>query len=66
MEDEGDKLGQLLHANLKMERLFDRLEDVRELTRIIHDGRVSRLRSAEFSRHHQVSEGGVIWVREPT
>lgn len=28
MEDEGNKLGQLLHANLMMERLSDRLEDV--------------------------------------
>ena len=49
MEDQGNKLGQLLQANLRMERLFDRLEDVRELTRIIHDGRASRLRSADIA-----------------
>ena len=49
MEDEGDKLGRLLHAKFKMERLFDRLEDIKVLTRIIHEGRLSRSRSAEIA-----------------
>lgn len=49
MGDEGDKFDQLLNAKFEMERLFDRLEDVKALTQIIHDGRVKKLRSAEIS-----------------
>jgi hypothetical protein len=49
MADEGDKLDQLLHADLKVDRLLDRLENVETLTRIIHDGRVRNARSAEIA-----------------
>ena len=49
MNDGGDKLSQLLDANLKMDRWIDRLENVKELTRIIHDGRVNNSRSVEIA-----------------
>ena len=49
MRDKGDKLGQILHANLKMERMLDRLDDVKELTRIIRNGRVEKSRSVEIA-----------------
>ena len=49
MRDEGDKLGKLLHFDLKMERLLDRLDDVKELTHIIRNGRVEKSRSVEIS-----------------
>ena len=49
MKDGGDKLSQLLDANLKMDRWIDRLGNVKELTRIIHDGRVNNSRSVEIA-----------------
>ena len=49
MKDGGDKLSQLLDANLTMDRWIDRLGNVKELTRIIHDGRVNNSRSVEIA-----------------
>jgi len=49
MRNKDDKLGQLLRADLKVERLLDRLEDVEALKRIIHEGRVNKSRSAEIA-----------------
>jgi len=49
MRNKDDKLGQLLRADLKVERLLDRLEDVEALKRIIHEGCVNKPRSAEIA-----------------
>jgi hypothetical protein len=49
MDDKIDKLSELLHRDRKMDRQLERLDDVQALTRIIHDGRVRKSRSAEIA-----------------
>jgi hypothetical protein len=49
MEEEVDKVRQLLHADLKEDRQFERLEDVKTLTEIIHHFREKRARSHEIA-----------------
>ena len=46
MEDEVDKVDKLLHADMKMDRLLERLDDVESLTRIIHHHRGKGSRSS--------------------
>ena len=36
MEEEGDKVVKLLHADMKVDRLIERLDDLDTLTEIIH------------------------------
>jgi hypothetical protein len=49
MDDKIDKLSELLHRDRKVDRQLERLDDVKALTRIIHDGRVRNARSAEIA-----------------
>lgn len=49
MEEDDDKLGHLLYGDSKMDRVRERLDDLKTLTEIIHDGRVRRLRSSEIA-----------------
>jgi hypothetical protein len=49
MDEKMDKLSELLHRDRKVDRQLERLEDVKALTRIIHDGRVRNARSAEIA-----------------
>ena len=46
MEEDADKVLQLLHANMKVDRQIERLEDVKTLTEIIHYYRDKRARSS--------------------
>ena len=46
MEEKVDKVGQLLHADMKVDRLLERLDDVESLTRIIHHHRGKGSRSS--------------------
>jgi len=49
MEEEVDKVHQLLHADMKVDRQLERLEDVATLTEIIHYYRNKRARSSEIA-----------------
>jgi len=49
MEEEVDKVQQLLHADMKKDRQLERLEDVQTLTEIIHNYREKRARSSEIA-----------------
>jgi|MudIll2142460700_1097286.scaffolds.fasta_scaffold1591788_1 hypothetical protein len=46
MADEVNKVDKLLHADMKMDRLLERLDDVESLTRIIHHHRGKGSRSS--------------------
>ena len=46
MADEVDKVDKLLHADMKMDRLLERLDDVDRLTTIIHYHREKGSRSS--------------------
>ena len=49
MEEEADKVAQLLHGDWKVDRQLERLDDVETLTRIIHHYREKRARSSEIA-----------------
>jgi hypothetical protein len=49
MEEEVDKVHQLLHADMKVDRQLERLADVQTLTEIIHYYREKRARSSEIA-----------------
>ena len=49
MEEEVDKVHQLLHADMKMDRQLERLADVQTLTEINHYYREKRARSSEIA-----------------
>jgi hypothetical protein len=49
MEEEADKVHQLLHADMKVDRQLERLADVQKLTEIIHYYREKRARSSEIA-----------------
>ena len=49
MEEEVDKVVQILHADMKVDRQLERLEDVKTLTEIIHYYREKRARSSEIA-----------------
>ena len=49
MDEKIDKLSELLHRDRKVDRQLERLDDVKALTSIIHDGRVRNARSAEIA-----------------
>jgi hypothetical protein len=49
MEEEVDKVHQLLHADMKGDRQLERLADVQTLTEIIHYYREKRARSSEIA-----------------
>jgi len=49
MEEKVDKVAQLLHAEMKVDRQLERLDDVKTLTEIIHHYREKRARSSEIA-----------------
>ena len=49
MEEKVDKVGQLLQANMKVDRQLERLDDVKTLTEIIRYYREQRARSSEIA-----------------
>jgi hypothetical protein len=49
MEEEVDKRLHLLHADMKVDRQLERLDDVKTLTEIIHYYREKRARSSEIA-----------------
>lgn len=49
MEEEVDRVHQLLHADMKVDRLLERLDDVQTLTEIIHYYREKRARSSAIA-----------------
>ncbi len=49
MEEEVDKVDQLLHADMMGVRQYERLSDVQRLTEIIHYYRKKRARSSEIA-----------------
>jgi hypothetical protein len=49
MEEEVDRVHQLLHDDMKVDRQLERLADVQTLTEIIHYYREKRARSAEIA-----------------
>lgn len=49
MEEKVDKVHQLLHSDMKVDRQLERLDDVRALTEIIHYYREKRARSHEIA-----------------
>jgi len=49
MEDEDNRVHQLLHADMKVDRQLERLDDVNTLTEIIHHYREKRARSSEIA-----------------
>jgi hypothetical protein len=49
MGEEVDKVRQLLHADMKVDRQLERLDDVKTLTEIIHYYRQKRARSSEIA-----------------
>lgn len=49
MEEDVDKVHQLLNADMKKDRQLERLEDVQTLTEIIRDYREKRARSSEIA-----------------
>lgn len=46
MEEKVDKVDKLLHADMRMDRLLERLDDVESLTEIIHYHREKGSRSS--------------------
>ena len=46
MEEDADKVFQILHDDMKIDRQLERLEDVKTLAEIIHYYRKKRARSA--------------------
>jgi hypothetical protein len=49
MEEEVNKVHQLLHADMRVDRQLERLDDVKTLTEIIHHFREKRARSHEIA-----------------
>ena len=49
MEEDVDKVRQLLHADMKKDRQLERLDDVKTLTEIIHFYREKHARSSEIA-----------------
>jgi len=49
MEEDADKVLQLLHSEMKVDRQLERLDDVKTLTEIIHYYRERRARSSEIA-----------------
>ena len=49
MEEDVDKVQQLLHADMKKDRQLERLEDVQTLTEIIREYREKRARSSKIA-----------------
>lgn len=49
MDEEVDKGFRLLHAEMKVDRRLERLDDVNTLTEIIHYYREKRARSSEIA-----------------
>ena len=49
MEEKVDRVNQLLHADMKVDRQLERLDDVQTLTEIIHHYREKRARSSEIA-----------------
>ena len=47
--EEDDKVDQLLHADMKGDREFERLSDVQTLTKIMHYYRKKHARSSEIA-----------------
>ena len=49
MEEDADEVVQLFHADMKVDRQLERLDDVKTLTEIIHHYREKRARSSEIA-----------------
>jgi len=49
MEDDADKVLQILNSDRKVDRQLERLDDVETLTEIIHYYREKRARSSEIA-----------------
>ena len=49
MEEDADKVFQILNSDLKVDRQLERLDDVETLTEIIHYYREKRARSSEIA-----------------
>jgi adenylate kinase len=49
MEEDADKVLQILNSDMKVDRQLERLEDVETLTEIIHYYREKRARSSEIA-----------------
>lgn len=49
MEEKVDKVNQLLHADMKVDRQLERLDDLDTLTEIIHIYREKNARSKEIA-----------------
>lgn len=49
MEEDADKVFQLLHSEMKVDRQLERLDDVKTLTEIIRYYRERRARSSEIA-----------------
>jgi hypothetical protein len=49
VEEEVDKVLQVLHSEMKVDRQLERLDDVKTLTEIIHYFREKRARSSEIA-----------------
>ena len=49
MEEDADKVLQVLQANMKVDRQLERLDDVKTLAEIIHYYREKRARSSEIA-----------------
>jgi len=49
MEEKVDRMNQLLHAEMKVDRQLERLDDVDTLTEIIHYFRQKQARSSEIA-----------------
>jgi len=49
MDEKVDKVAQLLHTDMKVDRLLERLDDVDTLTEIIHQYRVKDARSYDIA-----------------
>jgi len=47
--DDADEVVQLFHADMKVDRQLERLDDVKTLTEIIHHYREKRARSSEIA-----------------
>ena len=49
MEEDADKMLQILNSDMKVDRQLERLDDVETLTEIIHYYREKRARSSEIA-----------------
>jgi len=49
MEEDADKVLQILNSDMKVDRQLERLDDVETLTEIIHYYREKRARSSEIA-----------------